>query len=169
MLPKHTPRERPGHRHEAQRQLAPGGLRRLRVREDPGGGGDRTADSALFPYAMVMGRSWYGLTGRTVGDPGQASVGKPKPWLSSDYSLPPPIGMDMNKAQLVEAIADKLGGQQQAAHAVDAVLDAMVRAVVAGERVSVAGIGSFERLDRTTRYACKPQTGERAPDKRSAD
>lgn len=75
----------------------------------------------------------------------------------------------MNKDQLVEAIADKLGGRQQAAHAVDAVLDAMVRAVVAGERVSVAGIGSFERLDRTTRYACKPQKGERAPDKRSAD
>lgn len=71
----------------------------------------------------------------------------------------------MNKAQLVEAIADKLGGQQQAAHAVDAVLDAMVRAVVAGERVSVAGIGSFERLDRTARYAGKPQTNERAPAK----
>lgn len=77
--------------------------------------------------------------------------------------------MDMNKAQLVEAIADKLGGRQQAAHAVDAVLDAMVRAVVAGERVSVAGIGSFERLDRTTRYACKPQAGERAPAKKRAD
>ncbi len=71
----------------------------------------------------------------------------------------------MNKAQLVEAIADKLGGQQQAAHAVDAVLDAMVRAVVAGERVSVAGIGSFERLDRTARNAGKPQTNERAPAK----
>jgi DNA-binding protein HU-beta len=77
--------------------------------------------------------------------------------------------MDMNKAQLVEAIADKLGGQQQAAHAVDAVLDAMVRAVVAGERVSVAGIGSFERLNRTARHACKPHTGESAPAKKSSD
>ncbi|MFC9289007.1 HU family DNA-binding protein, partial [Streptomyces sp. NPDC057052] len=38
----------------------------------------------------------------------------------------------MNKAQLVEAIADKLGGRQQAADAVDAVLDAIVRATVAG-------------------------------------
>lgn len=51
----------------------------------------------------------------------------------------------MNKAQLVEAIADKVGGRQNAAEAVDAVLDAMVRAVVAGERVSVTGFGSFEK------------------------
>ena len=53
-------------------------------------------------------------------------------------------GEDVNKAQLVEAIADKLGGRQQAADAVDAVLDAMVRAVVAGDRVSVTGFGSFD-------------------------
>ena len=44
----------------------------------------------------------------------------------------------MNKAQLVEAIADKVGGRQNAADAVDAVLDAIVRAVVAGDRVYVA-------------------------------
>ena len=49
----------------------------------------------------------------------------------------------MNKAQLVEAIADKMGGRQQAADAVDAVLDAIVRAVVGGDRVSVTGFGSF--------------------------
>ena len=54
----------------------------------------------------------------------------------------------MNKAQLVEAIADKVGGRQQAAEAVDHVLDAIVRAVVAGERVSVTGFGSFEKVDR---------------------
>jgi hypothetical protein len=46
---------------------------------------------------------------------------------------PPPPGIDMNKAQLVEVIADQLGGRQQAADAVDHVLDAIVRAVVAGE------------------------------------
>lgn len=69
------------------------------------------------------------------------------PWLPSDYSLPPALGMDMNKTQLIEAVADKLGGRQQAAEAVDAVLDAMLRAVDAGERVSVTGIGSFEKAD----------------------
>jgi DNA-binding protein HU-beta len=67
----------------------------------------------------------------------------------------------VNKAQLVEAIQDQLGGRQQAADAVDVVLDAIVRSVVAGERVSVTGFGSFEKVDRPARYARNPQTGER--------
>jgi DNA-binding protein HU-beta len=67
----------------------------------------------------------------------------------------------VNKAQLVEAIQDKLGGRQQASEAVDVVLDAIVRSVVAGERVSVTGFGSFEKVDRPARYARNPQTGER--------
>ncbi|CAM5416435.1 Integration host factor subunit beta [Streptomyces microflavus] len=75
----------------------------------------------------------------------------------------------MNKAQLVEAIADKVGGRQQAADAVDAVLDAIVRAVVAGDRVSVTGFGSFEKVDRPARKnARNPQrrvsaSGSRRP------
>ncbi|MER6428606.1 HU family DNA-binding protein [Streptomyces sp. NPDC059688] len=74
----------------------------------------------------------------------------------------------MNKAQLVEAIADKVGGRQQAAEAVDHVLDAIVRAVVAGERVSVTGFGSFEKVDRPARYARNPQTGERVRVKKTS-
>lgn len=54
----------------------------------------------------------------------------------------------MNKAQLIEAVADKLGRRQQAADAVDAVLDAMLRAVDAG---SVTGIGTFEKADPSAR------------------
>ncbi|MCA1217938.1 HU family DNA-binding protein [Streptomyces sp. 8L] len=74
----------------------------------------------------------------------------------------------MNKAQLVEAIADKLGGRQQAAEAVDAVLDAIVRATVSGDRVSVTGFGSFEKVDRPARYARNPQTGERVRVKKTS-
>ncbi len=74
----------------------------------------------------------------------------------------------MNKAQLVEAIADKVGGRQQAADAVDALLDAIVRAVVAGDRVSVTGFGSFEKVDRPARYARNPQTGERVRVKKTS-
>ncbi|MFF4751895.1 HU family DNA-binding protein [Streptomyces sp. NPDC002514] len=74
----------------------------------------------------------------------------------------------MNKAQLVEAIADKMGGRQQAADAVDAVLDAIVRAVVAGDRISVTGFGSFEKVDRPARYARNPQTGERVRVKKTS-
>jgi DNA-binding protein HU-beta len=74
----------------------------------------------------------------------------------------------VNKAQLVEAIADKVGGRQQAADAVDAVLDAIVRAVVGGDRVSVTGFGSFEKVDRPARYARNPQTGERVRVKKTS-
>jgi len=74
----------------------------------------------------------------------------------------------VNKAQLVEAIADKLGGRQNAADAVDAVLDAIVRATVAGDRVSVTGFGSFEKVERPARYARNPQTGERVRVKKTA-
>jgi len=74
----------------------------------------------------------------------------------------------VNKAQLVEAIADKLGGRQNAADAVDAVLDAIVRAVVGGDRVSVTGFGSFEKVERPARYARNPQTGERVRVKKTS-
>lgn len=67
----------------------------------------------------------------------------------------------MNKAQLVDAVTDRLGGRQSAADAVDAVLDAIVRAVVGGDRVSITGFGSFEKVSRSARYARNPQTGER--------
>jgi DNA-binding protein HU-beta len=77
-------------------------------------------------------------------------------------------GEDVNKAQLVEAIADKVGGRQQAAEAVDAVLDAIVRATVSGERVSVTGFGSFEKVERPARYARNPQTGERVRVKKTS-
>lgn len=74
----------------------------------------------------------------------------------------------MNKAQLVDAITDKMGGRQQAADAVDNVLDAIVRTVVAGERVSVTGFGSFEKVERPARYARNPQTGERVRVKKTS-
>jgi DNA-binding protein HU-beta len=74
----------------------------------------------------------------------------------------------VNKAQLVEAIQDRLGGRQQAAEAVDVVLDAIVRSVVAGERVSVTGFGSFEKVERPARYARNPQTGERVRVRKTA-
>jgi DNA-binding protein HU-beta len=74
----------------------------------------------------------------------------------------------VNKAQLVEAIADKVGGRQAAADAVDAVLDAIVRSVVGGDRVSVTGFGSFEKVERPARYARNPQTGERVRVKKTS-
>lgn len=66
----------------------------------------------------------------------------------------------MNKAQLVEAIKGKVGGRRDAADAVDAVLDAIVRAVVAGDTVSLTGFGAIEPRHRPGRVARNPQTGE---------
>jgi DNA-binding protein HU-beta len=74
----------------------------------------------------------------------------------------------VNKAQLIEAVAEQLGGRRAAAEAVDAVLDTIVRAVVAGDRVSVTGFGSFEKVERSARYARNPQTGERVRVKKTA-
>lgn len=74
----------------------------------------------------------------------------------------------MNKAQLVDAVAEQLGGRRAAADAVDAVLDTIVRAVVAGENVSVTGFGTFGRVERAARYARNPQTGERVKVKKTA-
>ncbi|MFJ9617813.1 HU family DNA-binding protein [Streptomyces noursei] len=65
----------------------------------------------------------------------------------------------MNKAQLVEAVEDQIGSRSAAATAVDAVLDAIVRAVVEGETVSVTGFGSFAARDRGARVGRNPRTG----------
>jgi DNA-binding protein HU-beta len=74
----------------------------------------------------------------------------------------------LNKAHLVVAVAEQLGGRKAAAEAVDAVLDTMVRAVVAGDRVSVTGFGTFEKVDRSARFARNPQTGEKVKVKKTS-
>lgn len=82
--------------------------------------------------------------------------------------MPVSEGEDVNKAQLVEAVAEQLGGRRAAAEAVDAVLDTIVRAVVAGDRVSVTGFGTFEKVDRSARFARNPQTGEKVRVKKTS-
>lgn len=86
------------------------------------------------------------------------------------WNHPAPVseGEDVNKAQLVEAVAEQLGGRKAAAEAVDAVLDTMVRAVVAGDRVSVTGFGTFEKVERSARFARNPQTGEKVKVKKTS-
>jgi DNA-binding protein HU-beta len=66
----------------------------------------------------------------------------------------------MNKMQLIEAVAKELGvAVPQAARNVDAVLDAIVRAVVNGESVGVTGLGTFETVSHPARKVRNPQTG----------
>ena len=66
----------------------------------------------------------------------------------------------MNKAELIDAIRDRLGvDRRHADEAVDAVLDTIQRAVAKGEKVALTGFGVFERIERPARTARNPATG----------
>jgi DNA-binding protein HU-beta len=66
----------------------------------------------------------------------------------------------VNKAELIDAIADRLGADKRAAtNAVDAVVDTITRAVATGEKVAITGFGVFERQIRKARTARNPRTG----------
>lgn len=67
----------------------------------------------------------------------------------------------MNRAELIDAIRDRLGVDKRAAeHAVDAVFDTIQRAVAQGEKVALSGFGVFEKVDRAARTGRNPRTGE---------
>jgi DNA-binding protein HU-beta len=66
----------------------------------------------------------------------------------------------VNKAELVKALEERLGERKAALSAVDGFIDAVVRAVAKGEKVSIAGFGVFEKRRRSARTARNPATGE---------
>lgn len=65
----------------------------------------------------------------------------------------------MNKAQLIDALTDRLGNKKAAGDAVEAFLDTVTRAVTKGERVAITGFGVFERVERRARTGRNPATG----------
>ena len=66
----------------------------------------------------------------------------------------------MNKAELSDAIAADLDTTRKAAlEAIDAVLDNIVHAVIKGDKVSLVGFGTFEKVKRAARNGRNPQTG----------
>jgi DNA-binding protein HU-beta len=69
----------------------------------------------------------------------------------------------MNKTQLVEALAEKLGDKRTAASAVDGVLDIITETVGSGGSVTLTGFGVFEARARAARVARNPRTGETVP------
>lgn len=66
----------------------------------------------------------------------------------------------MNKAQLIDALAEKLGDKRTAGAAVDGIVDVIIRAVNTGDRVNITGFGVFEKRARAARMARNPRTGE---------
>ena len=66
----------------------------------------------------------------------------------------------MNKRELVEAVAGRLGDKKAATEAVNAVLDVIQHAVAGGDKVSITGFGAFEMVHKPARTARNPSTGE---------
>ncbi|ADG89499.1 hypothetical protein TBS_35380 [Thermobispora bispora] len=65
----------------------------------------------------------------------------------------------MNKRELVEAIADRVGDKKTATEAVNAVLETIQNAVARGDKVSITGFGAFEMVHKPARTARNPSTG----------
>jgi len=66
----------------------------------------------------------------------------------------------VNKAELIEALAGRLGDRKSATAALDAVLAEIQSAVTKGDKVAITGFGVFEKRVRAARTARNPRTGE---------
>ena len=67
----------------------------------------------------------------------------------------------MNKAELIQAVAEKSGlSKKDAGVAFEAVIDAITDALKAGEKVSIVGFGTFAVKARAARTGKNPRTGE---------
>ncbi len=66
----------------------------------------------------------------------------------------------MNKAGIVDAVHEKLGGTKtQAEEIVDMVFESITSSLKKGEEVSIAGFGIFTAKMRAARQARNPRTG----------
>lgn len=67
----------------------------------------------------------------------------------------------MNKQELIDAVASSTGASKAATgEAIDAVIEAITKAVVKGDGVQLVGFGSFSQGARAARTGRNPSTGE---------
>lgn len=67
----------------------------------------------------------------------------------------------MNKTELIEHVADKANlTKTQTQDALAALLETIAQKVVAGDKVTLVGFGSFEPKVRSAREGRNPRTGE---------
>lgn len=67
----------------------------------------------------------------------------------------------VNKKELVDQVAEAAGlSKSDAEAAAGAVFDAIGKALAAGDKVAIAGFGTFETRERAARTGRNPQTGE---------
>ena len=68
----------------------------------------------------------------------------------------------MNKTELVNSVAEKAEiSKKDADKAVAAVVDSIVEALKAGDKVSLVGLGTFEVHERNARTGLNPRTKEK--------
>jgi DNA-binding protein HU-beta len=66
----------------------------------------------------------------------------------------------MNKADLVDAVAGRAGlSKAEAQRALDCTFEAIAKALNKGDRVAVAGFGTFSVRKRAARVGRNPKTG----------
>ena len=66
----------------------------------------------------------------------------------------------MNKAELVDAIADRCDlPKRSAEQAINALVDVVMDSVAAGDKVTLVGFGTFESRQRAARQGRNPSTG----------
>jgi DNA-binding protein HU-beta len=74
----------------------------------------------------------------------------------------------VNKAELIDSIAGRLGDKRAASEAVEAVIDTITRTVAKGEKVAITGFGIFEKIERAARVARNPATGAKVKVKKTS-
>ena len=68
----------------------------------------------------------------------------------------------MTKSSLIEAVAAKADLKKvDAEKAVNAVIDAITEALVAGDKVQLTGFGTFDVKESAERQGVNPKTGEK--------
>ena len=67
----------------------------------------------------------------------------------------------MNKTELISACAESTGlSKKDSERVLNAAIDAITAALVAGDKVQVSGFGIFEVKEREARMGRNPHTGE---------
>ncbi len=66
----------------------------------------------------------------------------------------------MTKADLIDNISEVGISKKQASEAVECIIDSIKGALKGGEKVNIAGLGSFEVKKRAPRKGRNPKTGE---------
>lgn len=68
----------------------------------------------------------------------------------------------MKKTELIAAVAEQSGlTKKDAEKAVNAVIDTIINAVAADDKIQITGFGTFEQRTRNARTGCDPRTGNK--------